>query len=114
MKLRHVAALALAFLMLPPQLTRNPLTFDAQAKISKWYFAGMYDSVTECEAGKKNYNETWLSGVSHHETRDRDQKVREVEQYQAQEKCIAEGDPRLEGKTLHLNVPYPLAKPRRP
>jgi hypothetical protein len=110
-KLRHAATLALAYLMLPPQSSRNPLTFDAQAKISKWYFAGIYDSLAECEASKKNYSETWLRGVSHHETRDRDRKLREVKQYQVQEKCISEGDPRLEGKALHFNVPYPLLKP---
>jgi hypothetical protein len=110
-KPRHAAALALAYLMLPPQLSRNPLTFDVQTKISKWYFAGIYDSVTECEAGRKNYNEAWLSGISRHETRNRDRKLREVEQYQAQEKCVAKGDPRLEGKGLELNVPYPLARP---
>jgi hypothetical protein len=112
MKSRHVAVLALAYLMLPPQLSQNPLTFDAHAKISKWYFAGIYGSVAECEADQKNQNERWLSGVARQETHNRDRILKEVARYQAQEKCVSEGDPRLEGKGPHFNVIYPLAKPQ--
>jgi hypothetical protein len=111
MKSRHAAVLALAYLMLPPQLSQNPLTFDAHAKVSKWYFAGIYDSVEECEAGKKSYNEGWLSAVAHHETHHRDRILKEVARYQAQEKCVSESDPRLGGKGPHFDVNYPLAKP---
>ncbi|HYL60865.1 MAG TPA: hypothetical protein VEU51_18505 [Candidatus Acidoferrales bacterium] len=115
MKSGHAAALALVYLMVPPKLPGKHLTFDAQAKLSKWYFAGIYDSMTECEANRKDHDESALRAVAHNEVHDRDRKVRELAHYLAQEKCVAEGDPQLEGNALHFGVLYPLVKrPTKP
>jgi hypothetical protein len=111
----HISAVVpvIWYLMLRPQLSGNPLTFNADAPLSKWDFAGVYDTAQECESSRGTFNQRWLSELSRRETRDRSRKITEVKQYQARERCVAATDPRLEGKGPRFNVPYRIL-PSRP
>jgi len=80
MTLYDVVTLAVVvwYLMLPPQISRNPLTFNASAPLSKWYFAGMHDTANECSKDTPIFNSRWLAAIRRSETHDQDRKVREV------------------------------------
>lgn len=97
MTLRHAAALALAYLMLvPPQTSKSPLRFDANAPLNKWYAAGLFGSAAKCEKGKQELNSRWLQAL---EANHLDAgTIRDIQQYQAQELCIANDDSRLKEK----------------
>ena len=97
MNLRHAAALALAYLMLlPPQTSKSPLEFNSDAPLNKWSMAGFFGTAAECEAYKLELNSRWLRAL---EPRHLDAKtISDIRQYQAQELCIANDDPRLKEK----------------
>jgi len=97
MRIRHAAALALAYWMIvPPQTSRSPLRFDANAPLDEWYIAGIFDSAAECENYKQEMNRGWLLAL---EPRHLDAAtIRDLQQYQAQELCIAADDPSLNEK----------------
>ena len=94
MKPRHAAALALAYwILLPPQTSKSPLRFDADAPLDKWWMAGSFDTAAECEAYKLELNSDWLRGL---EPRHPDaQTLSDIREYQAQELCIPSDDPLL-------------------
>jgi len=110
MKKRHAAALGFVgwYLMLPPLLSRSPLTFDTQAPLSKWYFASIFGTAEECEEGRKEHNQRWLDAV----TRNHGSQILAIKEWQAQEKCVSDGDPRLEGHGIVFDTPIPI-KPSR-
>jgi hypothetical protein len=91
---RHAAALAVAYLMLlPPQTSKSPLRFDANAPLNKWGMAGSFGTAAECETYKLKLNSRWLGAL---EPRHLDTKtISDIRQYQAQELCIGSDDPRL-------------------
>lgn len=97
MKLRHAAALALVYwMLLPPHAAKSPIGFDANAPLSKWPIAGLFENAAECEAFKPEMNRRWLSAL---EPRHLDSKeLMDIRQYQAQELCITPDDPRLKEK----------------
>jgi len=96
------------YLMLPPQLSGNPVTFNADAPLSKWYFASVYDTAEQCETERETLNQRWLVAVSRNETRHLRRTIAEVKDSQRREKCVSADDPRLEGKGPRLNVPIPI------
>jgi hypothetical protein len=99
MKPRHAAALALVgsyLMLLPPQTSKSPLRFDANAPLNKWYIAGGFGTAAECEAYKSESNGRWLRAL---EPRHLDAKtISDVRLYQAQERCVAANDARLNSK----------------
>jgi|SRR5271170_669808 len=99
MKSRHAVALALAgwyLMLLPPQTSKSPLRFDANAPLNKWPMAGGFGTAAECEAYKTELNGRWLRAL---EPRHLDTKtISDVRLYQAQERCVAADDPYLKSK----------------
>jgi hypothetical protein len=92
MRFRHASALAIVYLMLaPPQTSRSPLRFDADAPLNKWYMSAFFDSAAECENYKQEMNRRWLMAARGLNFGT----IRDIQQYQAQELCIASDDQRL-------------------
>jgi hypothetical protein len=104
MNLRHAAALALVgwYLMVPPFIkVGDRVVPDSSALLSKWYWAGSFDSVDACE---RNQEGEIVKAQKRKLAQPTAKRGRSVEMGFWEARCIATDDPRLKGK---LNEPEP-------
>jgi hypothetical protein len=80
--------LAAFALLIPPRLSRKPLTFDANAPLSKWWLFGEDDTKRACEEDKNEKNARWLSAVERRLGAGHDEELRAIQRSQEEEKCV--------------------------
>jgi hypothetical protein len=108
-KLRHAVALTLAgwYLMLPPLFSRRPLIFETRAPLSRWYFASVFATASQCEEGRAERNRRWIKATIR-ENHPSSAEILGLKEWQAQEKCVSADDPRLEGHGIVFDTPIPI------
>jgi hypothetical protein len=97
MKLRHIAALALAgwYLLIPMFDPKSGKVFNLP--LAQWNEEGLFDTAVECAAAKRNLAEDYRKhGAS--------RRVQDIVSKQGE--CVASDDRRLSGK-----APFSLAPP---